>query len=816
MTDKFDTSINDLGLPVDILNKIPGGYHCCIDDEENGYPFVFIGDRFLEITGWTREEIEDRFENKFPNMVHPEDLDIALKYHAKGPNKYDLGEEDKVYRILGKNGYIWVTGTANEARINGRDYIQGTISNITSFLKEEEQYKRALEESNKKAENYNEQLRDQLLIINSVAEVFICLYYIDMKDYSFVELGKTTDDVRMVIGEKGDARLAYENMCKYLVHDTYRDRIKEFTELSNLSERLKDKQWISHPFIDFNSEWMEGFFIAAERDEEGNCKHAIWGVKNIHEEKTRELSYRNTLKKNEDIIAAAGMGVWNIFLFDNEKPRMTANAKMRELLSLPAEVTDENEIYEAWHSRIKPEALESVNASVAAMMSGEKNENTYLWIDPILGEQYVRCGGVAEKVEGKGWILRGYHYNVNKEVLEEQQKQRDLEEALKAAEVANKAKTNFLYNMSHDIRTPLNAILGYSNLLKMGKNPDKHDEYLEKIEQSGEYLLGIINNILDMARIDSGETKLDLESYVIDERVNYSDLFYADVKKKNLHISQEMDIEHRHVIGDLPKIKQIVMNLVSNAIKYTPDNGHIHVSMKELPCDIEDSVKFRFSVKDDGIGMSEDFQKHLFDSFTRERNTTESKILGTGLGLSIVKKLVDLMSATITVESKMGQGSCFTIEIVQKKTDTNTNDKDLENETVDVGKFAGKRILLAEDNELNAEIAVEILNDMGIIVDHVEDGLKCVARMDEMEAGTYQLILMDVQMPVMDGYKASQNIRSFDDREKAGIPIFAMTANAFEEDKKNAYAAGMNGHVAKPININELIKTLSTVLCNKE
>ena len=392
-----------------------------------------------------------------------------------------------------------------------------------------------------------------------------------------------------------------------------------------------------------------------------------------------------------------------------------------------------------------------------------------------------------------------------------------LEIALKKAEDASLAKTRFLHNMSHDIRTPMNAILGYTQLMEdelKGKELPETLDHLKKLKQSGNLLLSILNNVLDMARIESGKMEID-ESYGQIKEIQQTllEIFDDEAKKKNIAFHYTVNVEHEHVLTDITKVKEIFANILSNAIKYTPSGGSVTVNVDELPCDEPGYMIARTSVSDTGIGMSQEYLTRIFEAFTREQNTTKSKIAGSGLGMSIVKKYVELLGGTINVESEPGKGSIFTVTLKHRIADEGYYKK-MHVETPGTGSeiLAGKNILLAEDNDLNAEIAVAILERFGLKAERVEDGIQCVNRIKKMPAGTYDMILMDIQMPKMDGYQATQEIRHLPDQDKACIPIVAMTANVFEEDKREAAAAGMNGHIAKPIQADDLLPTLVEII----
>ena len=330
--------------------------------------------------------------------------------------------------------------------------------------------------------------------------------------------------------------------------------------------------------------------------------------------------------------------------------------------------------------------------------------------------------------------------------------------------------------------------------------------------------MSIINNVLDMAQIESGRMEID-ENYgrIEDIRQTLFEIFGDEAKKKNLVLQYTINVEHENILTDTTKVKEIFVNILSNAIKYTSSGGSVKVSVDELPCDEDGYMMVRTRVSDTGIGMSQEYLTNIFEAFTREQNTTKSKIAGTGLGMSIVKKYVDLLGGTINVESELGKGSTFTVTLKHRIADESYYVKKyIEESGTGSEILEGRNILLAEDNDLNAEIAEAILESAGLKIERVEDGIQCVNRIEKMPADTYDMILMDIQMPQMDGYKATQAIRNLPDEDKASIPIVAMTANAFEEDKRDAIAAGMNGHIAKPIQVDKLLSTLSEVIRQQE
>lgn len=382
----------------------------------------------------------------------------------------------------------------------------------------------------------------------------------------------------------------------------------------------------------------------------------------------------------------------------------------------------------------------------------------------------------------------------------------ELKKSAEQAREASEAKTRFLFNMSHDIRTPMNAIIGFSDLL--GKNLDNEEkvrEYLKKIKSSGNFLMTIINQVLEMARIESGTAILKTEA------ANLSELFYSvntvlesDIQMKGILCSIDTNVQHKYAFCDKTKLQEIYLNIMSNAIKYTPDGHSIHVAINETEFD-DKKARYVFVCEDTGIGMAPEYLPHIFDEFSREHTATENKVSGTGLGLSIVKSFVELMNGRIHVESEPGKGTKFTVEIpLELASEEDICKKELPEQTFMTDKNIGKRILLAEDNELNAEIAMELLKEESFLIDWVKNGQECFDKLEEADEGYYDLILMDIQMPILNGYDTTAKIRQIENPKKASTPIVAMTANSFDEDIEMTKKAGMNGFIAKPLDAEKM------------
>ena len=600
------------------IDNIPGGYHRC--SLEEGHPFLYISNRFLAILGWTREEIRTIFDNKFDNMLHPDDRNLSSDYVTRILDTRGHGsEKDQIYRLLGKDGYHWVTDATTLVKSGNQTFFQGNITDFTDFVKAKEKKEQEIEL--------------QREIIEGLG-----------KEYFSV--------------------------------------------------------------------------LAVELD------------------KDRVLSYRES-GENGKIIS--------------DFCRKCGN-RWSKIIPSYAEMMVSDNTNGEFENQLGLETLRSQEKDYSM---------TYEFkLETGINYHQVRVAFVKKK-DGTRMAVVGTR-NIDSLIKKERMQEEKLKKAYVAAENANKAKTEFLNNMSHDIRTPMNVILGYNHLMKSQLTESKQLDYQKKIEQSGKLLLAIINNVLDMARIESGKIKVD-ENYervgeVVDEIIS---TFSSEAEEKEIHLSGSMKVTHRNILCDGTKIREIYVNLVSNAMKYTPRGGNVTITVEELPCEKEGYMKVKSEIKDTGIGMSKEYLPTLFEPFSREQNTTTRRIGGTGLGMPIVKKMVDLMGGSIEVASELGKGTVFTFTLMHKIADRKFYSQKTEAaETSEMGKnLSGKHVLLAEDNDLNAEIAVTVLEETGIVIERVEDGIQCVNRVAQMSPGTYDLILMDIQMPNMDGYQAAQCIR---------------------------------------------------------
>lgn len=764
---------NDLTIQ-EVCGRI-GGYHRC--SLEDGYPFLYVSLKFQEIFGWSKEEIETRFDNKLMNMVHPEDRSLDL-FHS-------------VFRLLGKDGYHYVSESVEK---EGDSILHGHISDMTEFIREKEKNN----------------------ILSALTVDYTSLVLCDLKQ----------DTVEVI---KQDASCAEMNWHSYSESLNYfydnvlmKDSCPNYMEIlsnASLMRTLKERgsfEWHFQIVPDENGISNLGA-RAVFLYEDLNHFKIIMGFRPIDEIVKRE----KVLELQREIIEGLGKEYFSVLLLELDSGQIFS---YREVGENGKRIADFCRKYgNQWCELLPAYADEIVTdesrenfldqLSLDALCSNQDDFSmTYEFKtgDRIIYHQ-TRIAYVYKKDRSRVAVIGTR--NIDDLIKKERMQEAKLKEAYIVAENANKAKTDFLNNMSHDIRTPMNVILGYNELMKQYLTDPILVDYQNKIEQSGKLLLSIINNVLDMARIESGkmvvEERAEQIGLVVEE---IESVFESCAQEKNIVFTTSVDVDHTHVLWDGFKVREILMNLVGNAFKYTPDGGHIAIDVKELDCERSGYVRIQTQIKDTGIGMSEDFLPTLFDSFSREYNTTIGKVSGTGLGMAIVKNLVDMMDGEICVKSKLGEGTCFTLTFEHRIADADSIEWNQELDVLDEKSILeGKRVLLAEDNDLNAEIAMAILEQSGLVLDRVEDGLACINRLSEVDADLYGLILMDIQMPNMNGYEATRRIRQFENVKKASIPILAMTANAFEEDKKMAMEAGMNGHISKPIDVSVLEKQIINI-----
>ena len=785
-----------------------GGY--CEDE----FPFCYANEEMALMLGYDAvEEMVEAIDVKVINTIHPDDREQVIK--DIGGEYYEGLTYETTYRMPRKDGsWFWTVDKGKVIRTeDGKLAIISACYDMTSFV---ERHKK-LEDSNR--------------ILSALSRDYTMVLLCDLKQDTYeVVKGDTftynnpAEKQQFVCGSN-----CYSERIRYFFENVLiKESAPEYLERllpDHLMDELKETDSIEfyHKTIP-NGNGFRHFQVRAIRlsNEEDHFK-IILGFCSVDESMKKEQE----IELQREIIEGLGKEYFSVLAVELDKDRVFSYREAGENGKIISDFC--RKCGNRW-SKIIPSYAETMvsdntngefekQLGLKALCSQEEDYSMTYEFKSETGINYhqVRVAYVKKK-DGTRVAVVGTR-NIDSLIKKERMQEEKLKKAYADAENANKAKTEFLNNMSHDIRTPMNVILGYNQMMKSLLTEPKQLDYQKKIEQSGKLLLSIINNVLDMARIESGKMKVD-ENYeivgeVVDEIIS---TFSSEAEEKGIHLSGSMQVTHRNVLCDGTKIREIYVNLVSNAIKYTPRGGTVTITVEELPCEKEGYMKIKAEIKDTGIGMSKEYLPTLFEPFSREHNTTTGRVGGTGLGMPIVKKMVDLMGGSLEVESEMGKGTVFTFTLMHKIADRKYYSQKTETaDAFDIGEnLRGKHVLLAEDNDLNAEIAVTILEETGLVIERVEDGIQCVNRVEQMSSGTYDLILMDIQMPNMDGYEATRCIRRLDDKKKAEIPIIAMTANAFAEDRKRAFDAGMNGHIAKPIDMEKLRAVILSVLKKQE
>lgn len=544
----------------------------------------------------------------------------------------------------------------------------------------------------------------------------------------------------------------------------------------------------------------------------------IYGM-DISEEKKERMRYERHLNEQFQIFTALGRNYLNIFMINADDSMakilkldgyVTTGLEKDEDRQYPYEATCRQYIEERVHPDDQNMMLEALKLEKVICELSRKPEYVSAYKTLVKGETHYYQFKYM-RLENSPYIIAGFQ-NIDSLIMKERKVQETLEAALKAEERSNRAKSVFLNSMSHDIRTPLNAIIGYTTLATAHLNDTATvEKYLSRITAAGNHLLSLVNDILDMNHIENGNIKIDSLPVYLPEFIEKLEMILQlSVAEKGLHLTIDTkNVRHTEVLTDRLRLNQVLLNILSNSVKYTEEGGHIVFRVEELEDAPDGYGNYVFTVRDDGIGMSSEFISHVFETFSREQTVTVSGIQGSGLGMSIAKHIVDLLGGDIHVTSKKGKGTEVVVRLLLKVCEATVETGCKSKETVN---FEGKRILVVEDNELNREIIIEILKEYGVVIDTAEDGTIAVEKVFQANPGQYDLILMDIQMPLLDGYEAAKQIRRFAKPEVANIPIIAMTANAFEEDREKAFKAGMNDYIKKPIDIDVMRETLKKFL----
>ncbi len=591
------------------------------------------------------------------------------------------------------------------------------------------------------------------------------------------------------------------------------ERLRAVTKKSYVLARLRTKKKFSvrYQVKDSSSglKHLELHFSATENTVTENC--AIFAQRDVNALVEQEEKYKLEARQSlEDILEGARTGIWTIELEDGCPPRMYADRTMRILLGVPEEIRPE-ECYRHWFKGIEPDYVEMVEETVREMLKSGRSEVVYPWNHPELGKIYVRCGGVLDKTFKKSGVsLNGYHQDITETMVTRKKQEQSIMELLERVRQANSAKSEFLSHMSHDLRTPINGILGMLAILEKCQNdPERQRECRKKIRVSTEHLLSLVNDVLQVSKLESGrpaavEEPFDLHDTLEDCITILSPL--AEERGIRLELD-DSELRHSRVVGNPLHLKQILTNVIDNALRYNRPHGAVFVRAEETA--FQDGVaRCRFVIEDTGIGIGEDFMQHIFEPFTQEHQDARTNYNGVGLGMSIVKKLVDQMKGTVEIDSRIGSGTVIQITLLVQVDDTESGaaSDDVWNMPDNI---AGMRVLLVEDNEINCEIVEYILRDAGVEVVTANNGKAAVDAFTAAEPGAFDCVLMDLMMPVMSGYEAARVIRGLDRRDAEAVPIIALSANAFDEDIALAKDAGMNEHLAKPVDIRKMFQVMS-------
>jgi len=554
--------------------------------------------------------------------------------------------------------------------------------------------------------------------------------------------------------------------------------------------------------------YMELHFSVTGKEAEKNS--AIFAFRNVDAVVEQEEKYRlETRQSLEDVLAGSRTGIWTIELEEGCPPRMYADRTMRMLLGVGEDIGPE-ECYQSWSSNIDPDYVDTVREAVQEILKTGRSEVVYPWMHPELGKIYVRCGGMLDKKFKKpGVCLNGYHQDITETMVTRKKQEQAIMELLEKVRRANSAKSEFLSSMSHDLRTPINGIMGMLTIMDSCQDdPEKQRECREKIRVSAEHLLSLVNDVLLVSKLESGSSEKVEEPFDLrDALEDCVTILSAQAEEAGVRlVVEEVELRHSRLFGDPLHLKQILINILDNAIKYNRRDGSVFIRVREAAGG-DKTAEYQFLIEDTGIGISDDFKKQIFEPFTQEHQGARTHYSGIGLGLSIVKKLVDQMGGSIEVDSQLGRGSVFRVTL-PLRIDTNWNMPPVAEGRNIRFDIAGMRILLVEDNEINCEIVEFILEKAGAAVVTAQNGKVAVDTFAASAPGTFDCVIMDLMMPVMSGFEATRVIRGMDRPDAGTVPIIALSANAFEEDVAMAKDAGMDEHLAKPVDINKLFGTI--------
>lgn len=651
-------------------------------------------------------------------------------------------------------------------------------------------------------------------VLHALSVDYLGIYQVNF-DTGECEVYRDSDRMSMnwAIHFKDGYQTAMEQYISRYVVPRDQERLRAMTKkdyvLSQL--RLKKKFYVRYQVKDsfYGLKHLEFHFSATEKTAEENC--AIFAQRDVNAVVEQEEKYKLKARQSlEDILEGARTGIWTIELEEGCHPRMYADRTMRILLGVSDE-TGPEECYQHWFQNIEPDYVKMVQEAVREILESGRSEVIYPWNHPELGKIYVRCGGVPDKTfKRPGASLNGYHQDITEIMVTRKKQEQAIMELLEKVRRANSAKSEFLSHMSHDLRTPINGILGMLAIIEKSQDDvQRQKECLEKIRVSTKHLLSLVDDVLQVSKLESGRPTVVEEPFDLHDTLETCiTILSPQAEKEGIRlVLEEVDLHHSRLIGNPLYLKQILMNIMDNALKFNRPHGSVFVQVKELSFSGR-TADFRFVIEDTGIGIGEDFKKHIFEPFTQEHQGARTHYNGVGLGMSIVKKLADQMNGTIEIDSQMGTGSVIQVTLTLQ-VDSQWSTRPVDEERNVQSNIAGMHILLVEDNEINCEIMEFLLHEAGAEVITANDGKAAVDAFLASQPGTFDCVLMDLMMPVMSGYEAARVIRGLDRPDAKEVPIIALSANAFEEDVAMAKDAGMNEHLAKPVDMGKMLKVMS-------
>ena len=651
-------------------------------------------------------------------------------------------------------------------------------------------------------------------VLHALSVDYLGIYQVNF-DTGECEIYRDSERISMdwAANFKDGYQAAMERYISRYVIPQDQERLRAVTKKDYVLSQLRTKKkfYVRYQVKDssYGLKYMEIHFSSMDKMTKENC--AIFAQRDVNAVVEQEEKYKLEARQSlEGILEGARTGIWTIELEEGCRPRMYADRTMRILLGVSAGVEPE-ECYRHWFENIEPDYVEMVQEAVRQMGETGRAEVIYPWNHPKLGKIYVRCGGVPDKTFKKpGISLNGYHQDITETMVTRRKQEQAIMELLEKVRQANSAKSEFLSHMSHDLRTPINGILGMLDIQEKSlDDPDRQRACRQKIRVSAEHLLSLVNDVLQISKLESGRPAAVEEPFdLYDTLENCITVLSAQAEEKGICLKlQEVGLEHRRMIGNPLYIKKILMNVIDNALKYNHPYGSVFVQAKEISCEGK-TATCQFVIEDTGIGIREDFKEDMFEPFTQEHQGARTHYNGVGLGMSMVKKLVDQMKGTIEVDSQIGRGSVFRITL-PLQIDQAWSGPSVDGDENAGDSIAGMKVLLVEGNEINCEIVEFILREAGAEVVTANDGKAAVDEFAASAPGTFDCVLMDLMMPVMSGYEAARVIRGLDRPDASSVPIIALSANAFEEDVALAKDAGMNEHLAKPVDMNKMFRAMN-------